>query len=202
MERRTAIGAAVGVAVTAVGALLAGLLAGGEGSGEAASTTTRPTRRTTTSKATTTSTSKPRRSHRSTTTTTTGNPGQPGDPTPTTQVPATTTTQGVLVWPQIARVADVPVGGAKTFTFRGASSYAGSPGILLQPAAGSFIAYGPCTHQFGPLKLDGAALVCQWHGSRFAASDGSVQSGPATDPLGHVVLQVSGGVVSYVSDTI
>lgn len=107
----------------------------------------------------------------------------------------------MLTWPQIARVDELAVGSSKTFTFRGSSAYAGSSGALLRTGAASFVAYGPCTHAFGPLKLEGGSLVCQWHGSRFSPADGSVQGGPASTPLARIVLSVSGGVVSYVADS-
>lgn len=42
-----------------------------------------------------------------------------------------------------------------------------------------------CSHLGGPLAdgtLEGASVVCPWHGSRFALADGSVLDGPATHP--------------------
>jgi nitrite reductase/ring-hydroxylating ferredoxin subunit/uncharacterized membrane protein len=42
-----------------------------------------------------------------------------------------------------------------------------------------------CTHLGGPLaegRLEGATVVCPWHGSRFSLEDGSVVDGPATHP--------------------
>lgn len=42
-----------------------------------------------------------------------------------------------------------------------------------------------CSHLGGPLAegtLEGESVVCPWHGSRFALSDGSVLDGPATHP--------------------
>ena len=42
-----------------------------------------------------------------------------------------------------------------------------------------------CSHLGGPLaegRVDGDAIVCPWHGSRFALQDGRVLDGPATMP--------------------
>lgn len=42
-----------------------------------------------------------------------------------------------------------------------------------------------CSHLGGPLAegtLEGDSVICPWHGSRFALTDGSVLDGPATHP--------------------
>jgi nitrite reductase/ring-hydroxylating ferredoxin subunit len=42
-----------------------------------------------------------------------------------------------------------------------------------------------CSHYGAPLdqgSVEGACLVCPWHGSRFRLADGSVARGPATSP--------------------
>ena len=42
-----------------------------------------------------------------------------------------------------------------------------------------------CSHLGGPLaegRVEGEAIVCPWHGSRFALEDGRVLDGPATMP--------------------
>jgi nitrite reductase/ring-hydroxylating ferredoxin subunit/uncharacterized membrane protein len=42
-----------------------------------------------------------------------------------------------------------------------------------------------CTHRGGPLdegRIEGACVVCPWHGSMFQLEDGSVVRGPATEP--------------------
>lgn len=204
MERRTAIGAAIGAGLAAVGAVVAGALSLGGGSKDAASpTSTTTTRRTTTSRAEATSTTKAPGQRTTSTTTSTPAAGGNGAGGPaTTPAPSTTTSQpqAVLVWPQLARVDDLAVGSSKAFTFRGPSSFSGFPGILLRTGSASFEAYGPCTHAYGQLRLQGGELVCELHGSRFSPSDGSVLGGPASTPVSQVVLSVSNGVVSYVRD--
>ena len=52
---------------------------------------------------------------------------------------------------------------------------------------GSFCAtQAKCTHRGGPLnegKLEGSTVTCPWHGSQFNVCTGTVQRGPATEPL-------------------
>lgn len=43
-----------------------------------------------------------------------------------------------------------------------------------------------CTHVGGPLdqgRVEGSAVVCPWHGSRFDLSTGAVVQGPARSPV-------------------
>lgn len=61
----------------------------------------------------------------------------------------------------------------------------GTP-ILLARRQGQIYAMAEtCSHLSGPLaegRLEGESVVCPWHGSRFALSDGRVLNGPATHP--------------------
>ena len=60
-----------------------------------------------------------------------------------------------------------------------------------------------CSHQAGPLHdgelkecADGApCVVCPWHGSTFALSDGAVVHGPATSPQPHFDTRIHDGAV-------
>ncbi len=58
--------------------------------------------------------------------------------------------------------------------------------ILLVRRGDEIFALGErCSHLGGPLaegKLEGDAVQCPWHGSRFCLRDGSVIDGPATHP--------------------
>jgi nitrite reductase/ring-hydroxylating ferredoxin subunit/uncharacterized membrane protein len=60
----------------------------------------------------------------------------------------------------------------------------GGVGIVLVRRGGRVYALGEqCGHLGGPLaggEVQGDAIVCPWHGSRFALADGRVLDGPAT----------------------
>ncbi len=80
--------------------------------------------------------------------------------------------------------AEVPVGGG---TIVGQF-------VVTQPVAGTFEAFSYlCTHQNLPVQqVSTTAIVCGRHGSTFSLSDGSVISGPATQPLTKANVTVSG----------
>ncbi|MEY4137664.1 MAG: hypothetical protein RL205_1792 [Actinomycetota bacterium] len=96
---------------------------------------------------------------------------------------------------QIAKAADVPVG--SVFAFQDPQ---GGPAFLLQPAAGTFLAYsGICTHNGCTVGYDepAAQFACPCHGARFDAATGAVVQGPAQQPLAKIAVVESGGVISY-----
>ncbi|THA23438.1 Rieske (2Fe-2S) protein [Streptomyces sp. RKND-216] len=69
--------------------------------------------------------------------------------------------------------------------------------VVTQPSAGEYKAFSAvCTHQGCVVSsvADGS-INCACHGSRFAVADGSVQQGPATQPLPAVKVSVRGGSV-------
>ncbi len=73
----------------------------------------------------------------------------------------------------LAPAADVPVGQARIVDGT----------LITQPSAGVFKGFiARCTHAGCALKIDGGAIQCPCHGSRFDL-DGSVARGPATEPL-------------------
>ncbi len=91
---------------------------------------------------------------------------------------------------QIAKAADVPVGGGKI--------YGDEKVVVTQPAQGDFKAFtAVCTHQgctVGSVR-DGI-IHCPCHGSEFKIADGSVAKGPADKPLLEYPVQVrNGGIV-------
>lgn len=75
--------------------------------------------------------------------------------------------------------ADIPLGQAHFFNFRG------QPAVVLQPAPGNFAAFSAvCTHlgcivQWQPEKDE---FLCPCHAGRFGA-DGQVRGGPPPQPL-------------------
>ncbi|WP_254715349.1 Rieske (2Fe-2S) protein [Actinomadura sp. NAK00032] len=91
---------------------------------------------------------------------------------------------------EIAKAADVPVGGGKI--------YGDEKIVVTQPAQGTFKAFtAVCTHQgctVGSVKQ--GLINCPCHGSEFKITDGSVAKGPADEPLREYPVQVkNGGIV-------
>ncbi|MFH9012344.1 Rieske (2Fe-2S) protein [Streptomyces sp. NPDC017943] len=77
----------------------------------------------------------------------------------------------------LAKTSDIPEGGGKIFKDEKV--------VVSQPAAGDYKAFSTiCTHRNCPMvDLEGDTISCTCHGSRFSVLDGSVQKGPAVDPL-------------------
>lgn len=66
--------------------------------------------------------------------------------------------------------------------------------VVTQPRKGDFKCFSAiCTHA-GCLvgAVQGGAIICPCHGSRFSVKDGSVLSGPASRPLPEYTIQVKG----------
>ena len=96
---------------------------------------------------------------------------------------------------KIAMVSEVPVG--SIFAFEDPQ---GGPAFLLQPAAGTFLAYsGICTHNGCTVGYDEAAaeFACPCHGARFEVATGEPVQGPAQQPLAKIAVVESGGTISY-----
>ena len=91
----------------------------------------------------------------------------------------------------LAKVADVPVGGAVSAT--GAD---GKPVIVSQPAAGTVVAFSAiCTHQGCTVAPAGKILQCPCHGSTYDLATGKTTGGPAPSPLARIPVKVKGGKV-------
>jgi nitrite reductase/ring-hydroxylating ferredoxin subunit len=86
--------------------------------------------------------------------------------------------------------ADIPVGGGKVFPALGI--------IVTQPTAGSYKAFtNVCTHQGAKIdKVENGAMICPLHQSHFSIADGSVEQGPATQPLPQKSIKVSGNGIT------
>lgn len=88
---------------------------------------------------------------------------------------------------QIAKTADIPVGGGKV--------YGDAKVVVTQPSQGAYKAFtAVCTHQ--GCTVGGVAnglIKCHCHGSEFKITDGSVQHGPAKAPLKEYPVRVEGG---------
>lgn len=88
--------------------------------------------------------------------------------------------------PTLGAASEVPVGSAAIF--------ADQQTVVAQPTAGEYVAFSAtCTHQGCQVsEVEGEEVVCTCHGSRFSIKDGSVVSGPATEPLGSQEVTVKG----------
>jgi Rieske Fe-S protein len=90
---------------------------------------------------------------------------------------------------ELAKAADVPVGGA--------TLNRDLKVIISQPSAGVYKAFtAVCTHQGCTVgaPAEGKA-VCPCHGSAFKTADGSVLKGPAAAPLTEYPVKVTNGAV-------
>jgi Rieske Fe-S protein len=86
-------------------------------------------------------------------------------------------------------VAEVPVGGGVILP--------NDDYVVTQPTKGKYKAFGKkCTHQGCPVsQIVDKEIICKCHGSHFSIEDGSVQSGPADDPLPEAATTVVGNEV-------
>ncbi|WP_432935801.1 Rieske 2Fe-2S domain-containing protein [Kribbella sp. CA-253562] len=89
--------------------------------------------------------------------------------------------------PVLGPAADVPVGGGAVFK--------DAKVVVTQPTAGQYKGFSAvCTHQGCIVaKVENGEIDCNCHGSKFSATDGSVKSGPAREPLAAVTVSVQGG---------
>ncbi|WP_028660751.1 Rieske (2Fe-2S) protein [Nocardioides insulae] len=70
--------------------------------------------------------------------------------------------------------------------------------VITQPEEGVFKAFdSTCTHQGCTVTdVENGVIVCPCHFSQFSVADGSVQDGPAEDPLPEVAITVTGDQIS------
>ncbi|MFF3752012.1 Rieske (2Fe-2S) protein [Streptomyces sp. NPDC002018] len=90
----------------------------------------------------------------------------------------------------LAKTTDIPEGGGKVFADKGV--------VVTQPAAGEFKAFSSkCTHSGCAVKdISDGIIHCPCHGSQFSVTDGSVKSGPATQPLPAASITVAGDSIT------
>ena len=89
---------------------------------------------------------------------------------------------------EVCKVNDVMVGSGKQFVVDGV------PLLITQPKQGEFRAFSAiCTHAgFVMQTIQNNEIICDNHGARFDAENGSVIKTPATRALGKIMVQVQG----------
>jgi cytochrome b6-f complex iron-sulfur subunit len=91
----------------------------------------------------------------------------------------------------LAKVADVPVGGAVS-----AEGPDGKPVIVSQPSDGKIVAFSAiCTHMGCTVAPAGKILQCPCHGSTYDLATGKNTGGPAPRPLTEIKVEVKNGEV-------
>ena len=98
----------------------------------------------------------------------------------------------------VATAADVPVGSVFKFT----DPNSGMPAYLMQPAAGTFLAYSSkCTHQGCIVEAypDASGFGCACHGAKYDSTgtpDESTSKNLTATPLAKIALTVTGDEIS------
>ncbi|MDO9377363.1 MAG: Rieske (2Fe-2S) protein [Nocardioidaceae bacterium] len=90
------------------------------------------------------------------------------------------------------------LGPATDVQVAGGMIYADAKVVVTQPTEGDFKAFSAvCTHQ-GCLvsEIVENAIVCKCHNSEFSIEDGSVITGPASQPLAAENVTVEGGTIT------
>lgn len=89
----------------------------------------------------------------------------------------------------LANTSDIPVGGGKVFK--------DDKVVVTQPTSGEFRAFSAvCTHRGCTVgSVSGGTINCPCHGSKFSATDGAVQNGPATKALAAKSVKVEGNKI-------
>lgn len=78
------------------------------------------------------------------------------------------------------------------------ADYKGVPILLVRKDGDVFALAETCAHLGGPLsegKLDGACIVCPWHGSTFDLATGDVVEGPSAFPQPRMETRVRAGKI-------
>ena len=94
----------------------------------------------------------------------------------------------------VASVDELPVGGAKTFSYPEGST----PRLLIRTGADRFVAYDQqCTHLLCPVvpAVEQGKLHCPCHNGWFDLATGRPLSGPPRRPLPRILLEIRDGTV-------
>jgi nitrite reductase/ring-hydroxylating ferredoxin subunit len=102
--------------------------------------------------------------------------------------------RGQLPIREIAKLADLPVGGSVTFGYPGPNE----PRLLVRLDEMSVVAYGQlCTHLSCPViaQAEAGRLHCPCHEGSFDLASGRPLAGPPRRPLPRITLEVRDGVI-------
>jgi Rieske Fe-S protein len=89
----------------------------------------------------------------------------------------------------LAKTTAIPEGSGTIFGDQGV--------VVTQPKPGDFKGFtNICTHMGCPVHDVTSTINCTCHGSQYSITDGSVVTGPATQPLAAKQLKVSGKEIS------
>ncbi|NWF28638.1 Rieske (2Fe-2S) protein [Streptomyces sp. PKU-EA00015] len=115
-----------------------------------------------------------------------GDASTPQDPAEGATTPTDGASAPAPAGEELARTADIPVGGGTVFKEQEV--------VVTQPAAGQFKAFSAiCTHQRCTVGSVSDGLInCPCHNSKFRIEDASVAAGPATRPLPAKQITVEG----------
>jgi arsenite oxidase small subunit len=110
------------------------------------------------------------------------------------QAPGEALSEGTKPMLPIAKLADLPVGGAVNFAYPDAHS----PALLVRLASGELRAFNNrCTHLECPVywAAEEGKLLCPCHEGSFDARTGKPLAGPPKRPLGGIRLSVVEGTI-------
>ena len=112
------------------------------------------------------------------------NIGAPGD----VRLPErAASSSGTAAWTPVAKLSEVPEGGAKVVHYRGEQ-------VALFNAGGRVYAISNrCSHANGPLaegRVEGAAVTCPWHDSQFDLATGQPLRTPAQRPVAAYLVRI------------
>ncbi len=115
--------------------------------------------------------------------------GAPGD----TRLPQRATAgNGAETWAPVAKLSEVPDGGARVVHYRGEQ-------VALFNIDGRLYAISNrCSHANGPLaegRVEGAAVTCLWHDSQFDLATGQPLRTPAQRPVATYAVKLDGDTV-------
>jgi Rieske Fe-S protein len=121
-----------------------------------------------------------------------------GSASPTEEGSASSTPTSGANGKVVAMTSDVPVGTVFKFT----DPNSGMPAYLMQPAAGTFLAYSSkCTHQGCVVEAypDASGFGCACHGAKYDSTgtpDEATSKNLTATPLAKIALTVTGDQIS------
>ncbi|TFD62731.1 Rieske (2Fe-2S) protein [Cryobacterium suzukii] len=109
---------------------------------------------------------------------------------PATTDPSGSATDTGAAATEVAKLADIPVGGGIAATLDG------QPILLAQPTAGTVVGFSAiCTHKGCKVEPAATEFDCPCHQSRYDLATGEVLGGPAPRALDKVTVTVDGDTV-------